>query len=123
MNAKSDDITLELMKKLTSYNISDYSFLPSTKKPAEIDDLDIFSSLYWKKGKAIIFIANLSDFEKNFIFKINLDGKGFYYDEKIKILGLDNPIILEIKNLANEGIKLKLKPLGFYFLEINKITI
>ena len=123
MNANPDDIILELMKKLTSYNISNYSFLPSTKKPAEIDGFDIFSSLYWKKGKAIIFIANLSDFEKNFIFKINLDGKGFNYDEKIKILGLDNPIILEIKNLANEGIKLKLKPLGFYFLEINKITI
>lgn len=121
MDADSNNIVLKLMKKLTELNISSYSFIPASKKPIKFEDDLIFASLYWKKDRVIINIANLSNKEKVCFLKVNLEGKGFLLKDKLKITWLNNSIFSDVTKMKENGIELKLSPIEGYFIEVEKI--
>ncbi len=113
---------LKMIKALTSYNISSYSFAPASKSPVQIDEKDIMAALYWKKGKVIIHIVNFGKQRKRCSFRVNLKEKGFSADKKVQIHYPDDSVVdSDVRKLAVEGGSLTLEPLECRFIEIDEV--
>lgn len=111
---------LEMIKALTSYDIASLSFTPSSRQPVELDNKDIMASLYWKKGKALIHIANLGDTAGYCIFRVDLRQKGFSDGQKIRVRYPGRAkICSSVRELAVRGHRIRIAPLESRFVEIS----
>lgn len=116
----SEDPALKMAKLCTSYNISSYRFIPASKSPVYVDTNNVMASLYWKKGKAIIYAVNFEEEKKTVNFKLNLEGKGFFRNDKILIQFNGKQFFSSVEELKNCGINLIFSSVESYLIEIKR---
>lgn len=121
-NTNTENPALEIMRSLTSYDITSYSFTPSNKNPVMSDNKNIMASLYWKKGSALIHAVNFGNAAVSFRLKVDLREKGFGAEQKIQIRHDGrNKVCSTVRELADKGVRLKIAPLESRFIEISGI--
>jgi len=119
VSISAEDLSFQMTKKLTQYDITTYSFIPAREKPVWIKGDGLMASFYWKKGKAIIHLANLGHQSSDSLFGIDLRDKGFSAGATIEVFS-DGKVVFntDLTTFAENGIPVRVDPLQTLFFEI-----